>query len=76
MIFLFTSVLKQYNEYPRKIMVNEDHPTNWRERSDNRKISVDVRGKELCKEHGIDISLIVSIHIHVFHTRTYVCSRD
>lgn len=38
-------------------MVNEDHPTNWREHSDNRNISVDVRGKELCKEPGIDISL-------------------
>lgn len=54
-------------------MVNEDHPTNWRERFVNWKIYVDVRGKELYKEHGIDISFIVSIYINVFHTRKYAC---
>lgn len=48
-------------------MVNEDYLINWREYFDNRKIFVDVRGKELCKEYGIDISLIVLIYIYVFY---------
>lgn len=48
-------------------MVNEDYLINWREYFDNRNIFVDVRGKELWKEYGIDISLIVLIYIYVFY---------
>lgn len=47
--------------------VDEDHPTNWRERSVKK--SFEVKGKELCKEHGIAITLIVSFYI--FCTRSY-----